>query len=327
MPRYVASVALATLGRGDEAVALAYRGIDLQRRIGDRTRLPEALLVGAVLGHAASGRFAAAEADAAAGYEAGLESGDRETVATFSLLGAMVQVEVGAMAAAASLFREGIAVNRELRDVAPLRWCIAGAALAEAMAGNSDAAVAAVGELDAMPSHWMTLLDPQLVVRGRAWAKVATGELSSARAILAEGAARAAEDRHPIAEARLLHDLLRLGETGAVGRRLAELAVGVEGDLVKAFADHAAAAARASGSDLEATANAFHALGAFGVAAEAARGRHRPTAAMASCVERQHASAKLRTSSGVAARVVSTAGVPDVAVALSVPTSVRVPGD
>jgi DNA-binding CsgD family transcriptional regulator len=268
---YVASVALATLGRGDEAVACAYRGIELQRRIGDATRLPEALLVGAILGHAASGRLAAAAADARVGYHAGLESGDRDAVAGFSLLGAMVHVEVGAMAAASSLFREGIAVNRELRDMAPLRWCIAGTALAEGMAGNGDAAVAAIAELDALPPHWMTLLDPEFVVRGRAWAKVATGELSGARAVLDEGADRAAADGHPIAEARLLHDLVRLGERGAVAGRLANLAAGVEGDLVKAFADHAAAAARDSGPDLEASASAFETLGAFGLGAEAAR--------------------------------------------------------
>jgi DNA-binding CsgD family transcriptional regulator len=268
---YVASVALAMLGRGDEAVARAYKGIELQRRIGDPTRLPEALLVGAVLGHTASGRLAAAEVDAEAGYDAGLELGDREAVATFSLLRAMVRVEAGAMAAASSLFREGIAVNRELRDVAPLRWCIAGTALAEGMAGNNEAAVAAIAELDALPPHWMTILDPELVVRGRAWAKASTGELSGARAILDEGAHRAATDGHPIAEARLLHDLVRLGEKGAVVDRLTELAVGVEGDLVKAFADHAAAVARASGPDLETSASVFDTLGAFGLGAEAAR--------------------------------------------------------
>jgi DNA-binding CsgD family transcriptional regulator len=215
--------------------------------------------------------LAAAAADAGAGYDAGLESGDREALASFSLLQAMVHVEVGTMAAASSLFREGIAVNRELHDMAPLRWCIAGTALAEGMAGNKDAAVAAIAELDARPPHWMTLLDPELVVRGRAWAKVATGELSGARAILEQGADRAAADGHPIAEARLLHDLVRLGERGAVVGRLAELAVGVEGDLVKAFADHAAAAARSSGPDLETSASAFDALGAFGLGAEAAR--------------------------------------------------------
>jgi DNA-binding CsgD family transcriptional regulator len=268
---YVASVALATLGRGDEAVAFAYRGIELQRRIGDPTRLPEALLVGAVLGHAASGRLAAARSDAEAGYDAGLESGDREALASFSLLRAMVHVEAGAKAAASSLFREGIALNRELRDAAPLRWCIAGTALAEGMAGDNEAAVAAIAELDALPPHWMTLLDPEFVVRGRAWAKAAIGELSGARAILEEGACRAAADGHPIAEARLLHDLVRLGEMGAVVDRLAELAAGVEGDLVKAFADHAAAAARASGPDLETSASAFDSLGAFGLGAEAAR--------------------------------------------------------
>jgi DNA-binding NarL/FixJ family response regulator len=72
-----------------------------------------------------------------------------------------------------------------------------------------------------------------------------------------------------VAEARLLHDLVRIGEPDVAADRLSELATLVDGDLVGAFAAHAGALVRGSAQDLEAVALRFEELGAWLLAAEA----------------------------------------------------------
>jgi len=266
---YVSSIALALLGGGDDAVAMAYRGLETDRRSSPGYQLPEAQLIGAVLGHASAGRLARAEQDAVAAYQACLAAGDKEGQATFSLLRGCVLVDMGHLSAAARVFLEGASINRELHDVAGLRWCTGGLALAEGMAGHAGPATAAVKELDALPAGWMTIFEPDLVDRGRAWASVAAGELTRGYEVLREAAGRAATGNQLVAEAHLLHDIARLGQPALVTSRLTELDGGGHGELVRALAGHAGALARGSVADLEAAAGAFGTLGASLLAAEA----------------------------------------------------------
>jgi len=147
----------------------------------------------------------------------------------------------------------------------------------------------------------MTIYETDLIDRSRAWVAAAAGELSQACEILAAAAGRARAAKLRIAEARLLHDLARLGQPGpaaprSAAQRLAELAAEVDGQLVAAMAEHAAALARGPGANLaaagqaEAAGDAFQSLGASLLAAEAylaaagryrAEGRTRQTSAMA----------------------------------------------
>jgi DNA-binding CsgD family transcriptional regulator len=266
---YVASLALASLGRGEEAVAVAYRGIDEHRRSGDDKQLPESQLLGAVLGHAATGNLKAAEADAETGRRACLEAGDKDGLGSFTLLRGWMLLEQGLMPSASSMFREGAAIHRELRDPAPIRWCVAGLALSEAMAGDVAGAQSAGRELDELPEHWMSFFDADLIDRSRAWVKGAAGELTGARDALVRAAERAAAGGYLAAEARLLHDVVRLGEARAPRVRLDELAGIVGGQLTDAFALHAAALAEDSPSQLEEAASSFEEIGALLLAAEA----------------------------------------------------------
>jgi DNA-binding CsgD family transcriptional regulator len=266
----VASVALAFLGRHDESVAMANRGLAAHRRSGDPTRLQEGQLVGAVLAHAGAGRLDQAEADAMTGYQAALAAGYEDAIATFCLLRGLVLLERGLLSDASRMFREVTTINRELRDLAPQRWGLGGTALAEGMAGHIEPAESAVAELEELPTHWWTAFEIDLVERGRAWAQASAGEMSSARVALGVAAARAMERDQPVTEARLRHDLARLGDPASVAGRLAELARMVDGKLVAAFADHAAALLRSTGSALEAAGRQFEELGALAVAAEAA---------------------------------------------------------
>ena len=276
---YARSIALALLGRTESAVATAYRARDSLRRyieqLGSSTafpgfHVPEEQLVGAVIGHLLGGRFAAAETDARLAIEKALGVADREFHATFALLRGLVQVERGLLADAALSFREGAAINKELSEVSAMRWCLAGVTLAEAMAGNGAAAAESEAQLGAVPAQWMVALDPLLIDRCHPWVLVASGRMTDARAGLRKAADAARAGEQYGSEAVLLHDLVRLGDADGVGTRLQELAQVVDGDLVPAFAAHAAARAKGDGRALEAAARQFEAIGALLLAAEAA---------------------------------------------------------
>jgi len=265
---YPSSIALALLGRGGEAVAMADRGLQAHRRSGQANQLPEVQLIGAVLGHTGIGALNEAETAATTGYRACLVAGDKEGQATFSFLRGLTLVERGQLDAASRLFLEGASINRDLQDTAALRWCVAGMALAEGMAGRAPAASAALAELDELPAGWMTIFETDVIDRGRAWASVASGELSRARRQLREAAQRAANGNQRVAEARLLHDVARLGEPESVAARLSELAGVVDGEVVANLASHAGALARRSAPGLEAAALGFEKLGAALLATE-----------------------------------------------------------
>jgi DNA-binding CsgD family transcriptional regulator len=268
---YISSIASALSGRTQEAVSVAQRGLDLHRRwrSSEAVQLPEVQLIGAVLGHAASGRLSQAEADAATGYQACVEAGDKEGQATFSLLRGWAWTGQGRLNSASLGFREGASINRELRDICGLRWCVGGLALAEGMAGHHAAASAALAELDEITPVSPTMFDADLIDRARAWAYMAAGQESRARAALGEAAQRAEASRLWVAEAYLLHDIARLGAPDLTAGRLAELAEITDGSLIGLLADHAAALVRASAPDLDHAAGGFEAAGAWLLAAEA----------------------------------------------------------
>jgi DNA-binding CsgD family transcriptional regulator len=266
---YVSSIALALLGRSEESVSVAYAGVQSHRRAKGVHQLPEAQLIGAVMGHAAGGRLAQAEADAETGDQACLAAGDKEGHATFLFLRGLVLIERGRLAQASKSFLDGVSVNRGIHDPAALRWCLSGLALTEAMSGHTDRAMAAAAERDKQPASPMMIYESDLVDRGRAWVSVCAGELSRACEILTEAAARAQAAKARIAEARVLHDMARLGQPESVAPRLAGLAELVDGQFVAALAGHAAALIGAKGADLEAAGLAFETLGASLLAAEA----------------------------------------------------------
>jgi DNA-binding CsgD family transcriptional regulator len=268
---YIFSIASALSGRTQEAVSVARRGLDLHQRwrLIEAFQLPEVQLIGAVLGHAAGGRLSQAEADAATGYQACVEAGDKEGQATFSLLRGWAGTGQGRLNSASLGFREGASINRELRDICALRWCLGGLALAEGMAGHRVAASAALAELDETPPVSPTMFDADLIDRGRAWAYVAAGQESRARAALHQAAQRAGASRLWVAEAHLLHDIARLGAPDLTAPRLAELAGITDSSLIGLLADHAAALVRADAPGLDHAAEGFEAAGAWLLAAEA----------------------------------------------------------
>jgi DNA-binding CsgD family transcriptional regulator len=266
---YVSSIALALMGRGDEAVRTAGTGLQAHRRARGAWQPPEAQLLGAALGHTAAGRFAVAQADAETGYQAYLAAGYQEEQGPFLLLAGLVLVERGQLAAASRVFLDGASVSREIHDLPALRWCLAGIALAEAMSGHPSRATAAAAERDQLPVEPKTVFETDLIQRGQAWQHVCAGDLPQAQEILVAAADRAAAAGLRVAEARLLHDLARLGAPASAAPRLAALAETIDGDWVAALAGHAAALAAGDAASLETAARALDTLGAALLAAEA----------------------------------------------------------
>jgi DNA-binding CsgD family transcriptional regulator len=269
---YIASIALAFLGRTEEALVAAERGEVALRRSPVSRHRPEAALTGATLAHLFGGRLAQASATADLGYSLSLDAGDNEGIATYALLGGWVLVERGRLSAAVGRFRDGAAISQASHEPSLRRWCLGGIALSEGMAGNAAAACAALSEVDTQPPHWSTLWDADLVDRSRAWAEAAAGHISAACDLLERAAERAGQDHQVITKARLLHDLVRLGRVRvrSIPERIANLATEADGDLVIALAHHAAAVVDGRGSQLQAAAEGFAGMDAMLLAAETA---------------------------------------------------------
>lgn len=268
---YAASVAMAFTGELDEAVDIGRRGHEVHAAKRSTLRfLPEAQFIGPILALCAAGRAGEASGLATDGYEAALAAHDADLHAAFVLLAGIVAVHVGKLGAAARHFREAAAVNREINDVAGLRWALGGTLLAAGMSANTAECEAALADLDSVPVAPVQLLELDLVERGRAWAALARGGRSQAMGELRSAAQRAADDGLRVTEALLRHDLARLGDAGAQRGRLAELAGEIDGELVPALEAHADALFTGAGRALEAAAERLAELGVELIAAEAA---------------------------------------------------------
>ena len=264
------AITLGLLGRNDEALATVRLGVEAQQRSPGLNQGPRAQMIGSIVALLGRGSWRDAEAEFRTSYDLVMETGDNESIATFALMGGLVMVEVGRLADGATLYREGAAINEEIADNAPLRYCLGGVAVAEGMAGRAAEAAAAIEQLDAVPDHWMVAFAPVTYERGRAWAMVARGETTAARTHLHAVTDRCASRHNRYAEGVLLHDLVRLGDAPAVADRLATLAEIVGGEAVPLYARHAQALAGSAIDDLEAVAEGFQVMGAALLAAEAA---------------------------------------------------------
>lgn len=149
-----------------------------------------------------------------------------------------------------------------------IRFGLTYLALARALAGQADAATAALQEIDDMglPPSYLTGVD---LSQARAWTLVAAGDIIWARAILDEAAATAARIGDHVGEAAALHAVARLGGAATGLPRLNELSAIVDGQLVKARAAHVAALSVGDAEGLREVSELFESMGADLLAAEA----------------------------------------------------------
>ena len=160
------------------------------------------------------------------------------------------------------------AVLRANEPVGCLVWCLSLAAEAHALLGHPVEASRLAQEAMMQRPCGFALFDGD-AARARAWVTAAAGERSRAIGQLI----RAADDQVTRGQSAFavfaLHDALRLGAKHVAGR-LRTLAASLDGPWPAAAVIHARAAEVSDAASLEAAADAFAALGAGLVAAEAA---------------------------------------------------------
>ena len=268
---YAASLARALAGELDDAIAIGQQGHEAHLAVGSAVRfLPEGQFIGPILAMCGAGRCAEADELAQRGYDAAVAAQDADLQASFALLSGLVAVHRGRLVVATRWFSEAAAVNREINDVAGLRWALGGIALAGAMRGDAGECADAVAELASAELPPVQLFELDLVERGRAWEMVATGERTRGLIALRSAADRASAAGLVVVEALLRHDLARLGDAKSEADRLAELAPRIDGALAGVLAAHAGALVSGDGHELAAVSDRFAALGADLLAAEAA---------------------------------------------------------
>jgi DNA-binding NarL/FixJ family response regulator len=131
---------------------------------------------------------------------------------------------------------------------------------------RADAALAAVEEVR-HPAAGLFELD---VALAEAWSHHAAGRRSKARQAARSVALRAQSNGVFVVAAEAWHDLARLGDARAALVPLRRLAMAIEGPLVSAWAEHAAALAAGDGASLDRAAAQLEAVGLMLHAAEAA---------------------------------------------------------
>ncbi|HEX2047584.1 MAG TPA: LuxR C-terminal-related transcriptional regulator [Acidimicrobiales bacterium] len=215
-----------------------------------------------------AGCLRAAEELAAGEYAAGVDLGSVTVQAIWALHLSRIEVAVGTVAVAVrhaiearNLFRK-----KQWRNLS--RTALAELALAHALGGSVDQAMAALAEIDAMqlPED----LNAVELGRARAWTAVAAGDLGTAHHHLATAVELANRRGDLVWESDALHDLARLGWAAEAAPRLAELAALVEGDLAPGRAEHAEALLADDAERLSRASADFERMGAWLVAAEAA---------------------------------------------------------
>jgi ATP/maltotriose-dependent transcriptional regulator MalT len=218
-----------------------------------------------------AGRLEDAETVATTEYQRTVRDGDKEGQSYIAWQLARILGARGRAGAAIRYAKEAAALMREQVRPDILRQCLPTLIWVLTLGGQAEAADEALAEFDAVELPTSFLATPELL-RARAWTAVADGALETARRLLEEAADAGDRIGDLVEESVALHDLARLGFAPAVASRLAQVAPRIEGDLAAARAAHALALANRDPSLLEAASQAFEAMGALLLAAEAAAG-------------------------------------------------------
>jgi len=265
-----AAPALATAGRTAEAVAVAEAGYADHVALGDEVAIahPGTHVINQVFALTESGRLSDAASLALTAGE--IAASQRVPIAQIwfaTNLGRVATLQ-GRVATARRYYAEAEGLAAAHGFNGPRRLALGGLALAHAMLGDADAAARALAARDTLPAFGF--LAPEHLLAD-AWTAVAAHRPVDAMTIFRRAVAEAAATNHRTVESWLLHDLMRTGgeDTSA---RLGELADLCDSPLLVARARHAAAARARDPQALARAADAFEALGAMLLAAEATAG-------------------------------------------------------
>jgi len=268
-----AGTALALAGRTTEAIVHTQQAMAARLDVDDEAQL-SALAVYAVaqaLALCEAGRLAEAGGLAQAGYARSIELGVGSGQAWFASVLARVFLNQGRLGAASHLFRETAHLFAEVGHPGR-RWGLGGLALCAGQMGDratADWAVETLVRIDESSPTPMRMMDVDLS-RGRAWAAVAWGNLTRARALLWDAVDLADRWGQFGTGASALHDLVRIGDRRHAAKRLQAMADCVDGDLMAARVRYAQAVESGLADDAADAGALFEACGALLFAAEAA---------------------------------------------------------
>jgi DNA-binding CsgD family transcriptional regulator len=261
--------ALFTSGRTDEAIALVEATLPIAAR--HRDELPHGVPV--LLGMRAismrlAGHLTEATALSEDAYAQLLSRRSAQASAVEAASLGLIHLVCGRVRTALRFCRESAALLRDADGTGMLPFALAGVAQAAAQAGDSEAASAAVAEMERAPlGHKAFAVELGLA---RAWAAAASGELTRARTHARETAEMTLDRGEDGYAVRALHELARLGDPTTAAPELARLAATVDGPFAPTAAAHAEALLAHDGAALLHVAQRFAAQGASLVAAEAA---------------------------------------------------------
>ena len=266
--------ALVLAGRTAEALDHTSAALAVRLDLDDELQLSRTgvYVVAHSLALAYAGRLEEAAAMAEVGYEVAVERGIVDGQAWLGSVLGIIRLMQGQLVRAVNLFREVSGLFAQLNHPGQ-RWGLAGIALAAGQMGDRATGDAAVAELVAMPLPSVRLMDVN-VLRGQAWAHVATGDLAGAREALWEAKHLALKWGQLAGAADALFDLVRIGEKDAL-EELRGLAGQVDGDLMSARVSHAEAVAEQDPLLAGRAAEQFESIGALLLAAESAALDHR----------------------------------------------------
>jgi DNA-binding CsgD family transcriptional regulator len=212
-----------------------------------------------------AGRLAEAKALGEVGYHASVGAKSLVGQLWFALQLGRVEIYRGRFPSAARWLHEQVAICRSTGWRRPITLGLSALAIAEAQAGNAEAAAAAVAERDATGYATIELFATE-GARGDAWALAARGDREGARRLLLDAAVLAEDAGMLINGADVRFDALRLGATDQAAP-LAAAAAAVESTTIELAARWAAAPD--DGAELDEVAAGFEALDGLMFAADA----------------------------------------------------------
>lgn len=258
---------LTMAGRTAEAIATIDEAIERRPPLGvTGVADVDSYLVAHAFAHAEAGNLAIARDLAEAGYERAV-IGDRPlTRFWLSLMLGRVLGAMGAVSSARHWYRSARALGLHVGLTGPVRVALYGCVVACAALGDVEGAEQAWAEIDQLPGFGF--MAPERAMADGALATV-RGDLAAARSSYLAGADDAVASGHITSAIWLLHEAARLGGGDELSERITALASGTDSGLSAARALHVRAMAAAEVSTMRAAADAFEALGASLLAAEA----------------------------------------------------------
>ncbi len=264
----IRSPALAAIGQTERAAEVAIEGFAEHLAMADPMALahPGTHIVNQTFALVEAGRLDDAEELAAMGYEVAVADAVPIAQIWFAIMLGQATGLRGRMDESRRWYQEAASTARLHGFRGPLSGALAGLAVAEAMLGRPSEAAAAIDEYRTLPAFPFFGHEHAI---GIAWSQWANGDPHGARATLLAEADLAYAGHHNGSASWLWHDASRLGARG-LAPQLQTVADRGDSPVVAARALHVTAIEAGDADGLLAASDAFEALGAILLAAEAA---------------------------------------------------------